>query len=165
MLREIYPNNENILKIYGLACEQSEYLEELEGMIDALSNINKNKERELGAALVFKEIAKDTKGTIADLGAKIEKRDDILDELEQNLIVAQDQNHYYNLMRKYRDRCVEVEKELKSALYFNIDVVRCLSKIAWEHNHDEIPAYMELSKKCIGIIESKDFEALKEKGQ
>jgi hypothetical protein len=29
MLREVYPHNENILKIYGLACEQVEKIEEL----------------------------------------------------------------------------------------------------------------------------------------
>lgn len=144
MLREIYPHNDNILKIYGLACEQSEHVEDLEGMIDALSNINKNKERELGAALVFKEIAKDTKGTIADLEAKIEKRDDLLDELEQNLIVAQDQNHYYNLMCKYRDMCNEAEQELKFAL-------------------DNItnPEIIYNRKKTI----LKEIEALKEKGK
>ena len=59
-------------------------------------------------------------------------------------------------------RIAELEKELESALYFNIDVVRCLSKIAWEHNHDEIPAYMQLASECIKSIESKQFEALKE---
>ena len=61
-------------------------------------------------------------------------------------------------------RIAEIEKELESALYFNIDVVRCLSKIAWEHNHDEIPAYMELSKECIKSIELKQEKALKEQG-
>jgi hypothetical protein len=63
----------------------------------------------------------------------------------------------------YIKRIAELEKELESALYFNIDVIRCLSRIAWEHNHDEIPAYMELSKKCIEVIESKQFTALKDK--
>tara|TARA_R110000850_G_C9655555_1_gene434921 strand:- start:174 stop:416 length:243 start_codon:yes stop_codon:yes gene_type:complete len=57
---------------------------------------------------------------------------------------------------KEKDRRIaELEKELESALYFNIDVVRCLSKIAWEHNHDEIPAYMQLASECIKSIESK----------
>ena len=60
------------------------------------------------------------------------------------------------------ERVAELEKELESALYFNIDVVRCLSRIAWEHNHDEIPAYMQLASECIKSIESKQFEALKE---
>ena len=64
---------------------------------------------------------------------------------------------------KEKDRRIaELEKELESALYFNIDVVRCLSKIAWEHNHDEMPAYMQLASECIKSIESKQFEALKE---
>jgi hypothetical protein len=29
MLREVYPHNENILKIYGLACEQKEKVAEI----------------------------------------------------------------------------------------------------------------------------------------
>jgi hypothetical protein len=59
----------------------------------------------------------------------------------------------------------ELEKELDSALYFNIDVIRCLSKIAWEHNHDEIPAYMNLAKECIEKIELKQVKALEEQGE
>jgi len=62
-------------------------------------------------------------------------------------------------------RITELEKELDSALYFNIDVIRCLSKIAWEHNHDEIPAYMNLAKECIEKIELKQVKALKEQGE
>ena len=66
----------------------------------------------------------------------------------------------------FRDeRIAELEKELESAMYFNVDVIRCLSKIAWEHNHDEIPAYIKLSKECIATIEAKQFKALKEQGK
>ena len=64
---------------------------------------------------------------------------------------------------KQQAKIAELKKELESALYFNIDVTRCLSKIAWEHNHDEIPAYMELSRKCIKSIESKQIKELKER--
>ena len=60
------------------------------------------------------------------------------------------------------DRIAELEKELESSLYFNADVIRCLSKIAWQHNHDEIPHYMNLAKQCIKSIELKQFKALKE---
>ena len=60
-------------------------------------------------------------------------------------------------------RIAELEKELESSLYFNVDVVRCLSKIAWEHNHEDIPHYMNLAKQCIKSIESKKFKALKER--
>ena len=67
---------------------------------------------------------------------------------------------------KEKDRRIaELEKELESALYFNIDVVRCLSKIAWEHNHDEMPAYMQLASECIKSIESKNLYTLKEQGE
>jgi hypothetical protein len=38
MLREIYPNNENILKIYGLACEQGEQVLKLEKELVELRN-------------------------------------------------------------------------------------------------------------------------------
>tara|TARA_R110002153_G_scaffold110798_4_gene252310 strand:+ start:299 stop:652 length:354 start_codon:yes stop_codon:yes gene_type:complete len=59
-------------------------------------------------------------------------------------------------------KIAELEKELESSLYFNVDVVRCLSKIAWEHNHEDIPHYMNLAKQCIKSIESKQFKALKD---
>ena len=53
-------------------------------------------------------------------------------------------------------RIAELEKKLESSLYFNVDVIRCLSKIAWQHNHDEIPHYMNLAKQCIKSIELKN---------
>ena len=53
-------------------------------------------------------------------------------------------------------KIAELEKELESSLYFNVDVIRCLSKIAWQHNHDEIPHYMNLAKQCIKSIELKN---------
>ena len=53
-------------------------------------------------------------------------------------------------------KVAELEKELESSLYFNVDVIRCLSKIAWQHNHDEIPHYMNLAKQCIKSIELKN---------
>jgi len=60
-------------------------------------------------------------------------------------------------IKDLQDKIAELEKELESALYFNIDVVRCLSRLAWEHNHNERQEYMELSKKCIETIESKKY--------
>ena len=68
----------------------------------------------------------------------------------------------WDLNRQLKRRIAELEKELESSLYFNVDVVRCLSKIAWEHNHEDIPHYMNLAKQCIKSIESKKFKALKE---
>ena len=58
-------------------------------------------------------------------------------------------------------RIAGLEKELEEALYFNIDVVRCLSTVAWEHNHNVIADYMELAKGCIVTIEAKPFKAIK----
>jgi hypothetical protein len=40
MLREIYPHNENILKIYGLACEQSEKIAEGANKIKELERMH-----------------------------------------------------------------------------------------------------------------------------
>ena len=68
----------------------------------------------------------------------------------------------WDLNRQLKRRIAELEKELESSLYFNVDVVRCLSKIAWDHNHEDIPHYMNLAKQCIKSIESKKFKALKE---
>ena len=70
-----------------------------------------------------------------------------------------------NRVKNQSDKIAELEKEMESSLYFNVDVVRCLSKIAWEHYHDDIPHYMDLAKQCIKSIESKQFEALKEQGK
>jgi hypothetical protein len=58
-----------------------------------------------------------------------------------------------------QDRIAELEKALESAKFFRVDVVRCLSKIAWEHNHNEIPQYMNLAKKCILEIEEQSKQA------
>jgi hypothetical protein len=41
MLREIYPHNENILKVYGLACEQANKIAELEKDRDEVSPLLK----------------------------------------------------------------------------------------------------------------------------
>jgi hypothetical protein len=69
----------------------------------------------------------------------------------------------WDLNRQLKKRITELEKELESSLYFNVDVIRCLSKIAWQHNHDEIPHYMNLAKQCIKSIELKKLKkALKE---
>ena len=65
------------------------------------------------------------------------------------------------LLGSAADKIAELEKELESSLYFNVDVVRCLSKIAWGRGHEEIPHYMDLAKQCIKSIESKQFKALR----
>ena len=76
-------------------------------------------------------------------------------------ITARDSIEIGNYIVAKQKRIAELEKELESALYFNVDVVRCLSKVAWEHNHHEIPCYMELAKGCIVTIEAKPFKAIK----
>jgi hypothetical protein len=49
MLREIYPHNENILKIYGLACEQSEKIAKLEKDLDKAHELFSELYQVLGA--------------------------------------------------------------------------------------------------------------------
>ena len=60
------------------------------------------------------------------------------------------------------DRITELEKELEAAMTFNVDVVRCLSRIASVENHNEVPAYIDMSRRCIKTIEAKQAKALKE---
>ena len=62
-------------------------------------------------------------------------------------------------MKDKDKRIAELEKDLESAKFFQVDVVRCLSRIAWEHNHNEIPQYMNLAKKCILKIEEQSKQA------
>jgi hypothetical protein len=56
----------------------------------------------------------------------------------------------------------ELKKELEAAMTFNVDVVRCLSRIASVENHNEVPAYIDMSRRCIKTIEAKQAKALKE---
>jgi hypothetical protein len=55
----------------------------------------------------------------------------------------------------------ELKKELEEAMTFNVDVVRCLSRIASVENHNEVPAYIDMSRRCIKTIEAKQAKALK----
>lgn len=45
------------------------------------------------------------------LEKKDEHLDDLVYELEQNLLAAQDQNHYFLLLGEYRDKNFELEKK------------------------------------------------------
>ena len=56
----------------------------------------------------------------------------------------------------------ELEKEIEAAMTFNVDVVRCLSRIASVENHNEVPAYIDMSRRCIKTIEAKQAKVLKE---
>jgi hypothetical protein len=60
------------------------------------------------------------------------------------------------------NKIAELEKELEAAMTFNVDVVRCLSRIASVENHNEVPAYIDMSRRCIKTIEAKQAKALKE---
>jgi DNA-binding transcriptional regulator GbsR (MarR family) len=56
----------------------------------------------------------------------------------------------------------ELKEQLEAAMTFNVDVVRCLSRIASVENHNEVPAYIDMSRRCIKTIEAKQTKALKE---
>jgi hypothetical protein len=70
-----------------------------------------------------------------------------------------------DIARFYIDRLLvrisELEKELEEAMTFNVDVVRCLSRIASVENHNEVPAYIDMSRRCIKTIKAKQAKALK----
>ena len=44
---------------------------------------------------------------------KIDHLNDLTYELEQNLLCAEDQNHYFQLMGEYRDKMYDIEKDMK----------------------------------------------------
>jgi hypothetical protein len=66
------------------------------------------------------------------------------------------------LIFKQDDMIAELEKDLEAAMTFNVDVVRCLSRIASVENHNEVPAYIDMSRRCIKTIEAKQAKALKD---
>jgi hypothetical protein len=75
------------------------------------------------------------------------------------------ENVVYNLQEDIlclKDNIAELEKELEAAMTFNVDVIRCLSRIASVENHNEVPAYIDMSRRCIKTIEAKQAKALKE---
>jgi DNA-binding transcriptional regulator GbsR (MarR family) len=59
-------------------------------------------------------------------------------------------------------KIAELKEQLEEAMTFNVDVVRCLSRIASVENHNEVPAYIDMSRRCIKTIEAKQAKALKE---
>jgi hypothetical protein len=56
----------------------------------------------------------------------------------------------------------ELKEQVEAATTFNVDVIRCLSRIASVENHNEVPAYIDMSRRCIKAIEAKQAKALKE---
>jgi 5-bromo-4-chloroindolyl phosphate hydrolysis protein len=56
----------------------------------------------------------------------------------------------------------ELKEQLEAAMTFNVDVVMCLSRIASVENHNEVPAYIDMSRRCIKTIKAKQSKALKQ---
>jgi|TARA_R110000851_G_scaffold119483_4_gene247322 hypothetical protein len=55
----------------------------------------------------------------------------------------------------------ELEKDLEIANAFNVDVVKCLSRIA--SVFITVPAYIDMSRRCIKAIKAKQAKALEKK--
>jgi hypothetical protein len=83
-----------------------------------------------------------TKGHLTQCEAALESRDELNETLNAKI--------------------AELEKELEAAMTFNVDVVRCLSRIAVVENHNEVPAYIDMSRRCIKAIEAKQSKALEQ---
>lgn len=49
----------------------------------------------------------------------------------------------------------QLEEEVLRLHFFDIDVIRCLKTIAFEHNHQDMALYQELAKKCMNDIASR----------
>lgn len=65
----------------------------------------------------------------SDNSERIEHLEDLLYELGQNLLAAQDQNHYFVLLGEFRDKNFELEKKLKES-------VRIINEM---HKLEEVP--------------------------
>jgi hypothetical protein len=86
----------------------------------------------------------------------LKERDVKIEALRELLKLAHEQ------LGSQSDMIAELEKELEAAMTFNVDVIRCLSRIASVENHNEVPAYIDMSRRCIKAIEAKQARALKE---
>ena len=87
---------------------------------------------------------------------KLGSQSDMIAEIVHNYTALSKANQWFI------KRIAELEKELEAAMTFNVDVVRCLSRIASVENHNEVHAYIDMSRRCIKAIEAKQAKALKE---
>jgi uncharacterized protein YaaN involved in tellurite resistance len=87
----------------------------------------------------------------------LKERDAIIETLKGLLKLS------YEKLGSQSDMIELLDKELEAAMTFNVDVVRCLSRIASVENHNEVPAYIDMSRRCIKTIEAKQAKALKDK--
>jgi hypothetical protein len=98
------------------------------------------------------KLAHEKLGSQSDMITKLKKSDvkwlDLVVKLGENAV-------------EMESKIAELEKELEAAMTFNVDVVRCLSRIASVENHNEVPAYIDMSRRCIKTIEAKQAKALK----
>ena len=74
-------------------------------------------------------------------------------ELESHNVKLESYNvKLANESHEYQQRCAELEQEVKNGIFeascFDVDVIQCLNKIAYEHNADDIPRYREKAKRC-----------------
>ena len=46
----------------------------------------------------------------------------------------------------------QLQKKVFELQCFDIDVIRCLKTLAFEHNHEDIPRYQPMAKECMAVI-------------
>lgn len=55
-------------------------------------------------------------------------------------------------LAKANERCAELQKQLEDGIFeascYDVDVIRCLNKMAYEHNEKEIPRFRDMAKRC-----------------
>jgi len=63
-------------------------------------------------------------------------------------------------IERLKERVAEIQGELEGAAFsascFDIDVLTCLNKMAYEHNASEIPRYREKALRCAGKISQQE---------
>jgi hypothetical protein len=110
-------------------------------------------------AAVITQIDNMVTGVIQDKDAKIAKLKKS-DVKWLDLVVKLGENAV-----EMESKIAELKEQLEAAMTFNVDVVRCLSRIAVVENHNEVPAYIDMSRRCIKTIEAKQAKALKEQSK
>jgi len=86
----------------------------------------------------------------------VERLEDVVYELEQNLIAAKDQNHYYQLMRESLDKAT-VLKEANAQLADKIKMLDLQRENAEFKLKEVLGAYRKM-KKALGVYADSEHE-------
>ena len=126
------------------------------------------KTNQFGGALLFilGEFAAAEEEMIEDGGMEVYGEDDqgregscevSINELAQ---AASDEiKHLKEQLAKANERVAELEQELKNGIFeascYDVDVIQCLNKMAYEHNEKEIPRFRDIAKDCAERISTR----------